>query len=191
MSKEAHELFLKKAGIQYFTHTENFKTILLKTEPLKYVAACTNAKDGKELMKIREDYVHLLSEIPRDHPALWEVAEELGMQRVNDRFSKLQFEEIAADSNWKIKSYNEIEYIVIDPNPKPKFEGTCEHWYAADFRPGWMDAKKDTIILAGIDKKGNKRSIICDWSVLDNNVVDLVTYKWYPLSKLCPIFHAN
>ena len=60
LSKEAHELFLKKADIPYTKHVENFKPLLLKTSAINYVAAVTNAKDGKDLEEIRKNYIHHL-----------------------------------------------------------------------------------------------------------------------------------
>lgn len=191
LSKEAHELFLKKANIPYTKRTENFKVILLKTSEIKYVAAMTNAKDGKDLEEIRKTYIHHCSEIPRDHSALWEVADFLGMEQMNDRFSKLEFVEVPEDRLWSIKEINGIEYISINPNPIPKFNGKCEHWYASDFRPHWLDPKKDSVVVVGTNKNGIVTSTICSWSNIYYNLVDLVDYKWYPLTKLCPIYDAK
>jgi hypothetical protein len=191
LSEEAHETFLKKANIPFTKRTANFKTMFLKTSELKYVAAMANAKDGKDLEEIRKNYIHHCSEIPRDHPALWEVADLLGLNHMNDRFSKLEFVDVPEDRAWKIKEINGVEYIAIDPNPIPKFTGTCEHWYASDFRPPWMDAQKDTIVLVGIDKNGATTHMICGWANVLHDLVDLAEYKWYPLTKLCPIYHAK
>lgn len=191
LSKEAHELFLKKANIPYTKRTENFKVILLKTSEIKYVAAMTNAKDGKDLEEIRKTYIHHCSEIPRDHPALWEVADFLGMAQMNDRFSKLEFVEVPEDRLWSIKEINGIEYISINPNPIPKFNGKCEHWYASDFCPHWMDPKKDSVVLVGTKKNGIVTSTICSWGTIHYNLTDLIDYKWYPLTKLCPIYNAK
>lgn len=191
LSKEAHELFLKKANIFYTKRTENFKVILLKTSEIKYVAAMTNAKDGKDLEEIRINYIHHCSEIPRDHPALWEVADFIGLDAMNDRFSKLEFVEVAEDKQWSIKEINGIEYISINPNPLPKFTGKSEHWYASDFRPNWMDPKKDSVVVVGTSKNGVVTSTICSWGNIHYNLIDLVDYKWYPLTKLCPLYHAK
>lgn len=191
LSKEAHELFLKKADIPFTKHVENFKTLLLKTSAIKYVAALTNATEGKDLEEIRKNYIHHCSEIPRDHPALWEVADFLGMDAMNDRFSKLEFVEVPEDRQWSIKEIQGIEYISINPNPIPKFEGKCEYWYDSDFRPTWMDPKKDTVVLVGTNKNGVVVSHICGWGNVHYNLVGLVDYKWYPLSKLCPVYNAK
>jgi hypothetical protein len=99
--------------------------------------------------------------------------------------------EIPKDSVWRIKEINGIEYISIDPNPVPKFNGTCEHWYASDFRPGWMDPKKDSVVIVGTNKNGVVTSTICSWGNIYYNLCDLVDYKWYPLTKLCPIYYAK
>lgn len=191
LSKEAHELFLKKAGIPYTKHVENFKTLLLKTSAINYVAAITNAKDGKDLEEARKNFIHHCSEIPRDHPALWEIADFLGMNHMNDRFSKLEFVEVPEDRHWSIKEIQGVEYISINPNPIPKFEGKCEHWYASDFRPTWMESKKDIVVLVGTNKNGVVVSHICDWGNIHYNSVDLVDYKWYPMTKLCPFYNAK
>ena len=191
LSKEAHELFLKKADIPYTKHVENFKTLLLKTSAINYVAAVTNAKDGKDLEEIRKNYIHHCSEIPRDHPALLEVADFLGLDAMNDRFSKLEFVEVPEDKQWSVKEIQGIEYITVNPNPIPKFEGKCEHWYASDFRPTWMDPKKDTVVLVGTNKNGVVVSHICGWGNIHYNLVELVDYKWYPLTKLCPVYNAK
>jgi hypothetical protein len=188
LSKEAHELFLKKANIPFTKRTENFKPILLKTSALNYEAALTNAKDGKDLEEIRNTLVHHCSEIPRDHPALWEVADLLGLDAMNDRFSKLEFVEVPEDKQWSIKEINGIEYISINPNPIPKFTGKTEHWYASDFRPQWMDPKKDSVVVAGFNKSGVVISTICSWGSVQYKLVDLIDYKWYPLTKLCPLY---
>ncbi len=191
LSEEAHERFLKKANIPFTKRTANFKTMFLKTGELNYVAAIANAKDGKDLEEIRVNYIHHCSEIPRDHPALWEVADFIGIDAMNDRFSKLEFVEVPEDRLWSIKEINGIEYISINPNPIPKFNGKCEHWYASDFRPHWMDPKKDSVVLVGTNKNGIVNSTICSWSNIYYNLVDLVDYKWYPLTKLCPIYDAK
>jgi hypothetical protein len=191
LSKEAHELFLKKANIPFTKHTENFKTILLKTSALNYEAALTNARDGKDLEEIRKTYIHHCSEIPRDHEALWEVADFLGMERMNDRFSKLEFVEIPEDRLWSIKEIDGIEYISINPNPIPKFNGKCDNWYASDFRPPWMDPKNDSVVVVGTTKNGNITSTICSWGNICYNLMDLIDYKWYPLTKLCPLYCAK
>lgn len=191
LSKEAHELFLKKADIPYTKHVENFKTLFLKTSTINYVAAVTNAKDGKDLEEIRKNYIHHCSEIPRDHPSLWEVADFLGLDAMNDRFSKLEFVEVPEDRQWSIKEIQGIEYITINPNPIPKFEGKSEHWYASDFRPTWMDPKKDTVVIVGTNKNGVVVSHICGWGNIHYNLVELVDYKWYPLTKLCPVYNAK
>jgi len=191
LSKEAHELFLKKANIAYTKYVENFKTLLLKTSALNYTAALTNAKDGKELEEVRKNFIHHCSDIPRDHEALWEVADFLGLDAMNDRFSKLEFVDVPEDRQWNIKEIQGIEYITINPNPVPKFEGKCEHWYASDFRPTWMEPKKDSVVLVGTNKAGTVVSHICSWSNIYYNLVELIDYKWYPLNKLCPIYHAK
>ena len=191
LSDEAHKMFLNKAGIKYHEYTVNFKTILLKTSPVSYVAALTNSKDDAEKQEVKKTYVHQLSEIPRDHEALWEVADFLGMNHMNDRFSKLEFVDVPTDAEWKIKIIDGIEYISINPNPVPKFEGKCEHWYASDFRPSWMEPKKDIVVLVGTNKNGVVVSHICGWGNIHYNSVDLVDYKWYPLNKLCPVYHAK
>lgn len=191
LSKEAHELFLKKSNTPYTKHVENFKTLLLKTSAIDYVAAITNAKDGKDLGEAKRNYIHHCSDIPRDHPALWEVADFLGIEAMNDRFSKLEFVEVPEDKQWSIKEIQGIEYITINPNPIPKFEGKSEHWYASDFRPTWMDPKKDTVVLVGTNKNGVVVSHICGWGNIHYNLVELVDYKWYPLTKLCPFYNAE
>lgn len=191
LSKEAHELFLKKANIAYTKYVENFKTLLLKTSALNYTAALANAKDGKELEEVRKNFIHHCSDIPRDHEALWEVADFLGLDAMNDRFSKLEFVDVPEDRQWNIKEIQGIEYITINPNPVPKFEGKCEHWYASDFRPTWMEPKKDSVVLVGTNKAGTVVSHICSWSNIYYNLVELIDYKWYPLNKLCPIYHAK
>lgn len=191
LSKEAHEFFLKRANIPFTKYTENFKTILLKTSALDYVAAVTNAKDGKDLEEIRDKFIHHCSEIPRDHPALLEVADFLGLDRMNDRFSKLEFVDVPEDSVWSIKEIAGVEYISINPNPNPKFNGTCEHWYPSDFRPAWMDIKKDSVVVVGTTKNGVITSTICSWGNIYYNLCDLVDYKWYPMTKLCPVYNAK
>jgi hypothetical protein len=191
LSKEAHEFFLKRAKIPFNKRTENFKTILLKKSELDYVAAVTNAKDGKDLEEIRNTYIHHCYEIPRDHPALWETADFLGLDRMNDRFSKLEFVAVPEESVWSIKEIGGVEYISINPNPVPKFNGTCEHWYASDFRPAWMDPKKDSVVVCGMTKNGVITSTICAWGDIYYNLCDLIDYKWYPLTKLCPLYHAK
>lgn len=191
LSKEAHEFFLKRANIPFTKYTENFKTILLKTSALDYVAAVTNAKDGKDLEEIRDKFIHHCSEIPRGHPALLEVADFLGLDRMNDRFSKLEFVDVPEDSVWSIKEIAGVEYISINPNPNPKFNGTCEHWYPSDFRPAWMDIKKDSVVAVGMTKNGVITSTICSWGNIFYNLCDLVDYKWYPLTKLCPVYNAK
>jgi hypothetical protein len=191
LSKEAHELFLKKANIPFTKHTENFKSLLLKRSALDYVAAVAEAKDGKDLEEIRNTYIHHCSEIPRDHPVLWDVADFLGLDRMNDRFSKLEFAEVAEDRSWSIKEIDGIEYISINPNPVPKFNGKCANWYASDFRPYWMDPKKDAVVVVGTAKNGSVTSTICSWGNIYYNLVDLSDYKWYPLTKLCPLYHAK
>jgi len=191
LSQEAHELFLKKANIFFEKYTENFKVLLLKTEKLKYVAALTNAEDGKGLEEVRNTYIHHYSDIPRDHPALVEVADILGLEHMNDKFSKLEFVEVPEDRQWSVKEINNIEYISISHAPAPKFAGKCDNWYASDFRPCWMDPKKDSVVLAGIDKNGVAHSTVCSWGNIHYNLVNLVEYKWYPLSKLCPFYNAK
>lgn len=191
LSKEAHELFLKKANASYTKHVENFKTLFLKTSVINYVAAVTNAKDDKELEEVRKNYIHHCSEIPRDHSALWEVADFLGLDAMNDRFSKLEVVEVPEDRQWSIKEIQGVEYISINPNPIPKFEGKSEHWYASDFRPAWMDPKKDSVVVVGTNKNGVVVSHICGWGSVFYDLVDLVDYKWYPLTKLCPVYDAK
>ena len=191
LSKEAHELFLKKACIPFTKYTENFKTLLLKTSAIKYVAALTNASGDKDIEEVRKTYIHHCSDIPRDHEALWEVADFLGMDAMNDRFSKLEFAEVPEDSQWSIKQIQGVEYISINPNPVYKFEGKCEHWYPSDFRPTWLDPKKDSVVVVGTDKNDVVISHIFSWGNVHYNVVDLVDYKWYPLTKLCPVYHAK
>jgi hypothetical protein len=116
LSKEAHELFLKKANIPFTKYTENFKSILLKTSALNYHAALINTKDGKGLEEIKNTYIHHCADIPRDHPALLEVADFIGLDAMNDRFSKLEFVEVPEDKLWSIKEINGIEYISIKLN---------------------------------------------------------------------------
>jgi hypothetical protein len=191
LSKEAHELFLKKANIPYTKRTENFQTILLKTSALDYEAALTDTKDGKDLEEIRKTFLHHCSEIPRDHSALWEVSDFLGMEHMNDRFSKLEFVEVPEDRLWSIKEINGIEYISINTNPIPKFNGKCDNWYASDFRPNWMDPKKDVVVVAGTAENGVVTSTICGWGSVYYNLMNLIDYKWYPLTKLCPIYNEK
>jgi len=191
LSKEAHEMFLQKANIPFEKHTENFKVLFLKTSKADYTTALANAKDGKDLEQIRNTHIHHCSDIPRDHPALWEVSDFLGLNHMNDRFSKLEFVEVPEDRQWSIKEIGGIEYIAISPTPTPKFTGTCSNWYASDFRPYWMNPKKDSIVLSGIDKDGAVHSSVCSWSNVYYNLVDLVEYKWYPLTKLCPFYDAK
>jgi hypothetical protein len=191
LSKEAHELFLKKANIAFTKHTENFKTLFLKTSALSYVAAIVHAKDKEAIEEVKKEYIHHFSEIPRDHEALWLVADLIGMEAMNDTFSKLEFVEVPEDKQWSIKEIGGIEYITINPNPVLKFNETCSHWYASEFRPPWMDVKKDTVVVVGTDTNGVVHSTICIWGNVHHNFVDLVDYKWYPLTKLCPLYTEN
>jgi len=188
LSKEAHELFLKKANIPFNKRIENFKTILIKSSELDYVAAVNNAKGSADLEEIRKTHIHHSCEIPRDHPALWEVADLLGMERMNDRFSKLEFAEVPEDKQWSIKQINGVEYISINPNTIAKFNGKCEHWYASDFRPPWMEDTKDIVVVAGIDKNDTVTCMICAWGAISAHTSDWATYKWYPLTKLCSFY---
>lgn len=191
LSKEAHELFLKKANIPFTKKIENFKTIFIKSSELNYEAALMNAKDGKELTKVKDTYLHHCSEIPRDHPALLEVADFLGLDAMNDRFSKLEFVDVPEDKQWSIKEINGVEYLAINPNPIPKFKGISEHWYDLVNRRPWMDDEKDLVVMAGRDKNGNIVTKIVAWKVLQENAENLIDVKWYPLTKLCPLYNAN
>jgi thiol-disulfide isomerase/thioredoxin len=191
ISYEAHELFLKKAGIVYFKYTENYKPILLKTEPLNYRAAITNAKDSQDVLKAQQGCIHYASEISRDHPALWEVAQELGMDAMNDRFSKLRFVEVDARRRWKIVEVENVEYISIDPNPIPKFESKVQHWYPTDYAPGWMSDPEELILVSGLNRNGEKVVVTTCWEQISTFSAELQNLFWYPLAKLCPTFYAN
>jgi hypothetical protein len=185
LSREAHEMFLKKANIPFTRHTSNFKTILLKTSELDYHTALLASED---LDEVKRNYIHQCADIPRDHPALLEVADFFGISGMNDRFSKLEFVEVPEDKPWSIKKINGIEYISVNPNPVAKFSGTCEHWYASDFRPPWMDDAKDIVVVVGIDRHDLVTSMICAWGAISAHTADWVTYKWYPLTKLCSFY---
>jgi hypothetical protein len=45
------------------------------------------------------------------------VADFIGLDAMNDRFSKLEFAEVPEDKLWSIKEINGVEYICIKPNP--------------------------------------------------------------------------
>jgi hypothetical protein len=114
MSKEAHEMYLKMTNSRYYVHTANFKKLFLKSQPLNYVAALRNSKGASEVAKVNAEYVYQLNEIIRDHPALFEIADILGVENMNDRFSNLEFVEVETNAMWKIKEINGIEYITIN-----------------------------------------------------------------------------
>lgn len=114
LSKEAHEMYLKMTNSRYYAHTSNFKKIFLKTQPLNYVAALHNSKDSSEASKINAEYVYQLTEITRDNPVLFEIADIIGLENMNDRFSKLEFVEVSANAEWKIREINGVEYLTIN-----------------------------------------------------------------------------
>ena len=129
LSKEAHELFLKKANFRYYEYTENFKKLFLKTQPLNYVAALKNATTSEEISRVKKEYIYYSKDVPRDHPVLWLVADIIGMDRFNDRFSKLEFVDVPDDAIWSIRVINDIEYIslkIIENENKKRNAGSSE-----------------------------------------------------------------
>lgn len=51
-----------------------------------------------------------LSDIPRDHPLLVQVVEELG-DKANKRLAKLKVVEIPDDVDWRVEEYDGTEWI--------------------------------------------------------------------------------
>lgn len=119
LSKEAHKLFLKKATYTFFTYQDNFRQhIFLKCPPSIFERDCARAHEqgAVEAENVRRSFIHRVSDIPRDHPALLAVFDELGLEGMNDRFSDLQFVEVDDTADWKIKIVDGKEYLTININ---------------------------------------------------------------------------
>lgn len=113
MSKEAHEMYLKMNNKRYYTHLANFKKLFLKVPPIEYNTALLQARGAEQVRQVSINCVHNLSEIDRSSPVLWEIADILGMDGLNDRFSKLEFVELNDDVKWKIITIGGVECVSV------------------------------------------------------------------------------
>lgn len=103
LSEDAHRLFLKKAGLVFYTSKDAYrKTIFIKCHPDIF----SRASD-------KRSFIYLPATIPRDHPALRIVFEELGLEGMNDNFSDLYFAEVDDNKEWRIRVIDGKEYISV------------------------------------------------------------------------------
>jgi hypothetical protein len=187
LSNEAFEMFLHLAKIPYHYHEENFRPMYLKISATQYKTELVKAKNGNDLREINNKYVLTAHSIDRSHPALWEVAQRIGIEAMQDNYSKLVFVDVADDANWSIKEINDIEYLSVSLKPKPKFEGKTEHWYPASFRPEWMN-EDELVLVSGFEVASSVPfNTYCAWSsILSDKFDGCRSVLWYPLQKLNP-----
>ncbi len=197
LSYEALEKYLELSETPFYYHTDNFRPVYLRIPVVNYKAEVAKAKNGTELKEINAKYVFSAHTIDRSDPALWEVAQKIGVEAMQDNYSRLVFEEVEDDVSWSIKEINNIEYLAIDINPKPKFMGKSEHWYSVDFRPEWM--KPDDLVIftgngATLPNKVNSKPLVFNtittWrSVVAGEHAFYTDGLWYPLQKLNPLLN--
>lgn len=193
LSYEAHELFLKLSGRTYYEHIENNRPVYVNCTSVQYKAALGAAKTTNDVRAVNASLVYSPHDISRDNPVLVEVAKQLGLNKMGDKYSKLEFVEIPADTRWSIKEINEIEYLVINPNKKKVFTGKQEHWYPVSFQPEWMEDPEELVIVNHVHNNGvDLHTSIHKWVFVTSGLFDNEdNVLWYPLTKLCPNYNAN
>jgi hypothetical protein len=197
LSYEALEKYLELSETPFYYHTENFRPVYLRIPVVNYKAEVAKAKNGNELKELNAKYVISAHNIDRSDPALWEVSQKMGIEAMQDSYSRLVFEEIDDEYDWCIKEINNIEYLAIDINPKPKFTGKSEHWYSVNFRPEWM--KDDDLVIftgKGVTPASYSNAeplvfnTITTWRSVISGEHDFYNDAlWYPLQKLNPLLN--
>lgn len=189
LSNEAFEMFLHLAKIHYHYHEENFRPLYLKVSGTQYKSELVKVKNGQELRELNNKYLLTVHNIDRSHPALWEVAQRIGIEKMQDSYSKLVFVDVADDANWSIKEINDIEYISVSLKPKAKFTGKSEHWYPGHERPEWMH-EDELVLVSGFELGSDVPfNTYCSWrSVIEDKFGACSNVFWYPLQKLNPNF---